>query len=62
MGILEKRGAKAFEFSQIIYPSQRGWEIFLGISEVQAHLDPTGEPGKLWAKRQENKVYYTRPG
>lgn len=60
MGILEKRGATAFELSQIIYPKLRGWEIFLGISEVQAHLDLLVSQDKLGTRRQENIVYYTR--
>ena len=60
MGILEKSRATAFELSRIIYPGLSGWEIFLGISEVQAHLDLLVSQDKLWTRRQENIVYYTR--
>lgn len=60
MGILEKRRFNAFELSQILYPNLRGWEIFLGISEIQAHLDLLVSQSKLWTKRQENIVYYHR--
>lgn len=62
MGILENRAATTFELSLSIYPELKGWEIFLGISEVQANLDLLENRGLVTAGRQGDIVFYALQG
>jgi glyoxylase-like metal-dependent hydrolase (beta-lactamase superfamily II) len=62
--IMEKlrgRELSTFQLSREIYPNLKGWEVFLGLSEVQAHLDLLTEWGKTYCFKKQGVVYYTNP-
>lgn len=48
-----------FQLSQLVYPDLNGFDIFLGLSEIQAHLDVLQERG-LVCSREREKVFYYR--
>jgi len=60
--IKEKIRAKelnAYQLSKEIYPNLKGWEIFLGLSEVLAHLDLLVERQEINCTNRQGVNYYT---
>lgn len=57
--LLEEGEATVFQLSSRIYPYLKGWEIFLGVSEIQAHMDVLKEEGYLQCERHNGIVYYS---
>ncbi len=47
-----------FQLSRLVYPDLNGFDIFLGLSEIQAHLDVLSERGLVSARAQEKVFYY----
>lgn len=45
--IIEEESSNAFQVMRLLYPKIRGFQIFLGISEVFAHLDYLLETGRI---------------
>lgn len=56
---LEGQELNTFQISQRIYPGLQGWEIFLGLSEIQAHLDFLTAGNKIDACIKQGVAYYT---
>lgn len=57
--LLRKYGpCTAFELSRITYPDLKGFNIFLGLSEVQAHLDVLVEEGRVEVEKKDGVAYY----
>jgi glyoxylase-like metal-dependent hydrolase (beta-lactamase superfamily II) len=51
--IIEAESMNAYQVMRLLYPKIRGFQIFLGISEVFAHLDYLNETGRI--TREERK-------
>lgn len=49
----------AFQISRAMYPDLKGWDIFLGLSEVVAHLDLLVEKGQLNCSPKQGVNYYS---
>ncbi|AGL01256.1 Zn-dependent hydrolase, glyoxylase [Desulfoscipio gibsoniae DSM 7213] len=49
----------AFQLSRTIYPGLRGWQVFLGLSEIQAHLDLLVEKGQINCSQSQGVNYYS---
>jgi glyoxylase-like metal-dependent hydrolase (beta-lactamase superfamily II) len=47
-----------FELSHLAYPGLNGFDIFLGISEIQAHLDILEDRDLIFTREQEKIFYY----
>ena len=47
LGILGEERLNAYQVMRILYPKIRGFQIYLGISEVFAHLDYLLETGRV---------------
>ena len=47
LGILGENGLNVYQVMRILYPKIRGFQIYLGISEVFAHLDYLLETGRV---------------
>lgn len=56
---LKGRELNAFQLSREIYPGLKGWDVFLGLSEIQAHLDLLTEWGKTHCFKKQGIAYYT---
>ncbi len=57
--LLHKYGrCTAFELSRITYPDLKGFNIFLGLSEVQAHLDVLVEEDRVKVEKKDGVAYY----
>jgi len=59
MDKLKERALSTFQLSMEMYPGLEGWEIFLGLSEVQAHLDYLLEKNKLSLYKKQGIAYYS---
>ncbi|MGB9803290.1 MBL fold metallo-hydrolase [Desulfofundulus sp.] len=58
--LLRKCGrCTAFELSRLTYPDLKGFNIFLGLSEIQAHLDVLVEKGRVKVDRVDGVAYYS---
>lgn len=52
-------GLSTYLLSKVFYPDLKGFQIFLGLSEVQAHLDVLVERGKARVELQgDTAIYY----
>ncbi len=49
----------SYQLSRVIYPGLKGWNIFLGISEIQAHLDLLVEKGEIFCRQRQGVNYYS---
>ncbi|WP_238492454.1 MBL fold metallo-hydrolase [Desulfotruncus alcoholivorax] len=61
--ILNKLNGKelsSYELSKEVYPNLHGWDIFLGLSEIQAHLDLLVEWGSVSFSKKNGVNYYHR--
>lgn len=47
-----------YEVTRSIYPGLKGWNIFMGISEIQAHLDYMLETGQVEGELGGGIMYY----
>lgn len=57
--IMSKNGElTVFQLSRLVYPDLSGFDIFLGLSEIQAHLDVLHERGLISAREQEKVFAY----
>jgi len=56
---LKSGGLNAFQLSRAIYPGLKGWEIFLGLSEILAHLDLLVEKGEINCSQIQEVIYYS---
>ncbi len=63
LDLLEKGGKMStYNISNIMYPDLRGFQIFLGLSEVQAHLDVLLEQGRIEMEYSQGVAFYRKPG
>jgi len=51
-------GMTAFQLSRTLYPDLQGFNIFLGLSEVQAHLDLMAEEGRVRVEKENGVALY----
>ncbi len=59
VGLLREHGpCTAFELSRVTYPHLKGFNIFMGLSEVQAHLDVLVEEGRVKMEKRDGVEYY----
>ncbi|WP_347490818.1 MBL fold metallo-hydrolase [Desulfoscipio sp. XC116] len=49
----------AYQISKAMYPDLKGWEIFLGLSEILAHLDLLVEKGRINCSNRQGVNYYS---
>lgn len=61
-GILSAGRKNCYEVTRLIYPSLKGWNIFMGVSEVQAHLDYLVDTGRLQNEIDTGVAYYWNTG
>lgn len=59
---LGKEQKNCYQVTKVIYPSLKGWNIFMGISEIQAHLDYLSGAGKLGKEINGGVMYYWNSG
>jgi len=57
-GLLTERGQSAYELAQRIYPDVSGYDVFLSVSEVVAHLDLVVEDGAAVIEERDGVAYY----
>lgn len=55
---LNGRDLNAYALSKEVYPNLHGWDIFLGLSEIQAHLDFLVEQGRISFSKEKGVSYY----
>lgn len=58
--ILENSSLKAYQVMRALYPDIRGFSIYLGISEVFAHLDYLLEQGRIVREDRGGVSYYSK--
>lgn len=56
---LKGQELNTFQISKKIYPQLQGWEVFLGLSEIQAHLDFLSGCRKIDCYKKQGVTYYT---
>lgn len=56
---MQGRELNTFQLSREIYPTLKGWDIFLGLSEIQAHLDLLADQQVVYPDRRDGVVYYS---
>ncbi|OAT85759.1 MBL fold metallo-hydrolase [Desulfotomaculum copahuensis] len=62
-GLLRQNGEMtAFQLSRRLYPDLKGFNNFLGLSEVQAHLDVLESRGRVRGQKKAGVVYYRTAG
>lgn len=59
VSLIRGRELSAQQLMRLIYPKVKGYEIFLAISEVMAHLDNLFASGKLNKNEQNGVAYYS---
>lgn len=60
--VLSTGRKNCYQISKEIYPSLKGWNVFMGISEIQAHLDFLYDRGELGGEFQNGVMYYWNVG
>lgn len=60
LSVLDNKSMSTFQAMQIIYPDVKNFEIYLGISEVLAHLDYLSAEGKVTCENRDGVLYYRR--
>ncbi|NQS75898.1 MAG: MBL fold metallo-hydrolase [Peptococcaceae bacterium] len=58
--MLVRKKMNAYQLMRQLYPKIKGFQAFLGISEVFAHLDYLQETGRITRERQEGTAIYYR--
>lgn len=58
--VVNSRVCSCYQISKQIYPRLRGWQVFMGISEIQAHLDYLVQKGELIGELNDGVMYYQR--
>lgn len=58
--MLEGKSMNAYQLMRLLYPKIRGFQIFLGISEVFAHLDYLLETGRIIREEQKGIAIYRK--
>jgi glyoxylase-like metal-dependent hydrolase (beta-lactamase superfamily II) len=61
IGLLPKLGATAWEASEKLFPTARGYHKFLALSETSAHLDFAVSENKLRLERKAEQDIYVLP-
>jgi glyoxylase-like metal-dependent hydrolase (beta-lactamase superfamily II) len=59
-GHLGREGKSPYELAREIYPKVTGYDVFLGVSEVVAHLDLVVEDGNAIVDERDGVTYYYR--
>ena len=57
-GLLTDHGQSPYELAQQIYPDVKGYDIFLSVSEIVAHLDLVVDEGAAVIEEQDGITYY----
>lgn len=61
LNLLQKNGEMTtYQLTRLVYPELEGFDIFLGLSEIQAHLDVLCDRN-LVSETTKNGVYHYRP-
>jgi glyoxylase-like metal-dependent hydrolase (beta-lactamase superfamily II) len=60
-GHLGREGKSPYELAREIYPKVTGYDVFLGVSEVVAHLDLVVEDGDAIVDERDGVTYYRTP-
>ena len=60
-GHLGREGKSPYELAREIYPKVTGYDVFLGVSEVVAHLDLVVEDGNAIVDERDGVTYYRTP-
>jgi glyoxylase-like metal-dependent hydrolase (beta-lactamase superfamily II) len=60
-GHLGREGKSPYELAREIYPKVIGYDVFLGVSEVVAHLDLVVEDGNATVDERDGVTYYRAP-
>lgn len=56
---LQGKDLNTYQLCREIYPTLKGWELFLGLSEIQAHLDFMVEMKQVGNYKRGGVVFYT---
>lgn len=63
MELLHGNGEKnVYEICQLVFPGLTGYDVFLGLSEIQAHLDILAKQELVKIREQEKVFYYSVTG
>ena len=61
--LLESKSMNAYQLMRLLYPKIRGFQIFLGMSEIFAHLDYLHETGRITREERSGvSIYHKNPG
>lgn len=56
--VLKEGGKNVFEITQKVYPHLKGEIVFLGLSQIQGHLDLMEARNEVMKEEQDSIVYY----
>ena len=59
LSLIRGKEINTYQLMRLIYPKVKGFEIYLAMSEVIAHLDYLISGGKLSAYQKDGVIYYT---
>ncbi len=62
LSVLDNKSMNTFQAMQVIYPQIKDFEVYLGVSEVLAHLDYLCKEGSAVCENREGVLYYRRNG
>jgi glyoxylase-like metal-dependent hydrolase (beta-lactamase superfamily II) len=57
--LLTARGQSPYELAQRLFPDVRGYDVFLSVSEVVAHLDLVSDDGGAVIEERDGITYYS---
>jgi glyoxylase-like metal-dependent hydrolase (beta-lactamase superfamily II) len=60
-GHLGREGKSPYEIASEVYPKLTGYDVFLGVSEVVAHLDLVVDDGNAIVDERDGVTYYRAP-
>lgn len=60
--VLGKEQKNCYQVTKTVYSSLKGWDIFMGVSEIQAHLDYLFDNGELGGEINGGVMYYWNTG
>lgn len=60
LAALNGRPKTVLELSRRFFPDLQGFDVFLGVSEVQAHLDVLAKEGRVRVREEKGVGYYSR--
>lgn len=61
LGLIPKSGTTAWEASEKLFPTAKGYHKFLALSETSAHLDFAASENKLVVESLDGRDFYTHP-